>query len=506
MGTKIIEGNLKVDGSSNGSHTIYGQLHTDAIVSTKVGAFSERRGDSNYGGMYSYLNPSSISGSLGTFSFPTKGGGTFALTKDTPYGIRFTGALGSFQVLGGGGADVSWDFPLVKADYINNDFSDLSYYKSMSGGVNAIDGAMSTYHSANRLAFVRPTGIDIEYSNDGGITWTNYDSTDEEKIKLVSNIGSTFTIGKRTIYSGTNLTDDQRASHNDKLRITFNGQNCGIYVKGQRFLINLSTNGATGSKVKVERVTNQNFGGTTKYTYKGQIDSHSSLPTNPVAGDAYELKFKDEVNNYEAGSFFIWNGSQWTNFIYEDRGTYAVSGWSGWNSIPLIESFGSTAGDNTANIRLTFSIDGQSPDGYGSVLNIIDIIMLGKTCWGHISNLGGYGTLYLHDWQQNANFPTGLNAKSIQIHNGLYTDGFTGYGTVINNNSLMFRTADSKTTYFITGVNMDDKHYLYYPTKSGTFATTDDIPNIYTTETGTGSSTKNIRIYKDEDGYLHIDI
>ena len=92
--------------------------------------------------------------------------------------------------------------------------------RNISGSISPIDAAMSSLHSANRLQFAKPAGITIEYSNDGGTTWFDYGASDGEKIYLVSGIGKTFDIGKKT----SNITTS------DQLRITLNAVNMGVYT------------------------------------------------------------------------------------------------------------------------------------------------------------------------------------------------------------------------------------------------------------------------------------
>ena len=115
--------------------------------------------------------------------------------------------------------------------------------RNINGGISPIDAAASSLHSANRLQFAKPAGITIEYSNDGGTTWIDYGIADFEKIQLVSGIGKSVAIGKKS----SNITTS------DQLRITLNATNMVVYTQAVKFLINLSTNGAGGCKVKFEK-------------------------------------------------------------------------------------------------------------------------------------------------------------------------------------------------------------------------------------------------------------
>lgn len=145
----------------------------------------------------------------------------------------------------------------------------------------------------------------------------------------------------------------------DALRITLNATNCGIYTIGRTLLINFTTAGATGCKVKVETST---IGAPTTFT---------------------------------------------------DRGSYDIDGWSGWNSYPInIGPFGGnpTQTYQIANIRLTFTMGSASAsDQRASVLNLL---LFGEATWVTPSNMARTGHIYDWDVNQNAIFPAGITATS----------------------------------------------------------------------------------------------
>ena len=80
--------------------------------------------------------------------------------------------------------------------------------RAIKGAVSPLDAAMSSIHSANRFAFAKPAGIIIEYSNDAGATWNDYTTTDAQKVRLVSGIGSSYTIGGPDKAPGTHTVND----------------------------------------------------------------------------------------------------------------------------------------------------------------------------------------------------------------------------------------------------------------------------------------------------------
>lgn len=244
--------------------------------------------------------------------------------------------------------------------------------KNLVGSVSPVDMAASYLHSANRFQFAKPAGITVEYSRDNGATYTDYGASDSSKIGLVSGIGASLTIGKR---SGTTSSVTVNTVQ-DQLRITLNATNMGIYTSLQKLLINITTNYAKGSQVKIEKAM------------KGSETTFSTV------------------------------------------GTYSISGWSGWNSIPIRGSFGggSTQTSNIAVLRLTFFITGVTSGNYNNALTVLDIIGLGDTYWAYNSNMAKTGHLYSWDASQNATFPANINITKNLVVSG--TGSITGNTTI----------------------------------------------------------------------------
>ena len=224
--------------------------------------------------------------------------------------------------------------------------------KNVAGNISAIDGAASNLHSANRFAFARPDGVIIEYSRDNGTTWNTYtEATDDIKTTLISNIN----LGTN-LYVGGNESLES-VTVNDKLRITFNANDMFVYIRLQKLLINISTEGATGCYVDVEKALN----------------------------------------------------SDTTTFI--EVGSYSIGGWSGWNSIPMGFVFGGAGANNSGILRLTFRIGSIGASGT-SRLRIMGIYAIGDTYWSTPSTMARNGHLYDYDVDKNATFPAGVSAKS----------------------------------------------------------------------------------------------
>lgn len=253
-----------------------------------------------------------------------------------------TGATGTATSFDGSG-NITIPVTAVKESY-------LSWGgKNLSGSVSPLDAACSNVHSANRFAFAKPAGITIEYSTNGS-TYSAYSTNDAAKINLVSGNGSTYYIGGRSTSTTVN----------DKLRITLNATNMGIYTRLQKLLINISTSYATGSNVIIEK------------SMKGSESTYTTV------------------------------------------GTYQISGWSGWNSIPISAAFGGGNNQtyNIANLRLTFGITGVNSEQTSNALTITDIVGIGDTYWSYPSTMAKTGHIYTYDSSQNTTFPANVTATT----------------------------------------------------------------------------------------------
>lgn len=215
------------------------------------------------------------------------------------------------------------------------------------GGISPLMTAMSPYHAVNRFAIPKPAGITIEYSNDNQNTWIDYEATDEEKMNLTSNNRVVFYLGKKS--SGQTI--------DDALRITLKATNMGVYCALRELLILVSTEGPNNFFMKME------------YSHKGDETVFTEI-------------------NY-----------QWS-----------LSGWSGWNDIPIPISYfpfggGAHQATNYAAIRLTFY---HNPNEDISKIGnpwVNYIIGLATHSWTRCSNMATDNHIYSWDVNQNAIFP-----------------------------------------------------------------------------------------------------
>lgn len=264
--------------------------------------------------------------------------------------------------------------------------------KSLSGQTSPVDAAVDPFIGSNKWAFANAASFVYEYSTDGGATWVDCGISDANRRAV------TTTSGGYTIRLGNNSTTNYAKN---KLRLTFNSNAAGgnVYTSLRKILIYLSTNGATGTTVTV---TSRTIG-----NYRNNVDT-------------------------------------WTTV-----GTYNVSGWSGWNSIPYDVPFGGGASQTgqIAQIRLTFNQSGGTAN-----MSVSHVHFIGVTNWGVPSELGKTGHLYTWDVDQNATFPASVS---------------------------------------VTG-SLKHGNYTYtLPNKNGTFALTSDIPSVPTVNNGTLTIQKN---------------
>lgn len=253
--------------------------------------------------------------------------------------------------------------------------------KNIVGGVSPIGASLSSEHSANRIAFLNPAALTIEYSNDGGSTWTDAGLSNTSKINFVTR-SEGITIG-----SATTVTTNHRT------RVTLTAQNGSgdpyVYIKPRKMLLNVNTVGH-GIQVLIERKTGA-------------------------------------------------SGATW-----QTVGTYQLNGWSGWNDMPLdITTLGGgkTQTGNNWYLRLTFSTTSVHADYTSSKSQILGMRIFGDAAWTIPSNMAGTGHLYSYDWEQTATFPNGINAK-VFVENG--TALSSKYAAASHGTHVTYATATPK--------------------------------------------------------------
>ena len=223
--------------------------------------------------------------------------------------------------------------------------------KNITGGYSALDAAMIPSLGANRLAFAKAAGITVQYSRDGGSTWTDYGASDAAKVGLFSPCGSNLTIGKNTT-AGANAA-------NYLLRITIDTGAAGVYTVLNKFAIYVSSNGSQGCYCTIDAAI-------------------KNTPTTFV-------NFANKVS---------------------------LTGWSGWNVINVsgFTTYGNQAASQYGIVRFTFGCTGHSGNYTG--LSVLSIFGYGGYGWTAPSTMAKTGYLYSMDASQNATFPANVKAAS----------------------------------------------------------------------------------------------
>lgn len=260
--------------------------------------------------------------------------------------------------------------------------------KDIVGNISPDDAGCIDEFGHNKLAFLPAECIEAEYSTDGGSTWTDYGLTDAQKVALVTTTGPGVGAGKNATITAANI-----ANMRGRIRIACGtlAKSLKIYTALKKILINFSTNGATGTKVKMRYRTIAN--------YLSDTDT------------------------------------------WVDLGTHDINGWSGWNSYPYTAgNFGGNMTSQTGQpgqIEFEFWGTGYS-SSYASRCAISDIRFIGVTNWGTPSELARAGHLYTMDTSQNATFPANVKVTG-SLQHGNYTY------TLPNKNGTVAMTSDLPT-------------------------------------------------------------
>lgn len=241
---------------------------------------------------------------------------------------------------------------------------------NVAGDVSPIDAAMSSEFAQNRLAFLNPDLITIEFTRDNGANWYTYPKTytdagttdivttgyefitNDQKQRLVTDgLYHTLWLGSRR--------GNQKSS--DKLRITILGDGVGLYIKCKKILFRYCQAYGNGSYCLVEAA--------------------------------------------------MANAPNTFNTIKQ----YNISGWTNWNSIPYIGVLGeSTSGSrasNTRKLRLTFGVTGITENSTTDIY-INKLRIFGTDSYAGGNSLTKTGHLYTFDVNKNAAFPANVTATT----------------------------------------------------------------------------------------------
>ena len=322
---------------------------------------------------------SSANGTSGFTPTPTSGSQDKVLRGDATWGypsqlsssktIALGTGVSSTATAFNGSSNITIPVTGIKEAYLDWGGKNWTY------GFSPLDAALIPSLGANRFAFVPADAVTIEYSRDGGTTWTDYGASDAIKSTILTKNTYCVNIGKTTT-SDTGITTDYQ------VRITINTKTAKVYTQIRKFVIYCSTNGASGSWCTIEAARN----------------------TSPTTFEMFANK-------------------------------QSIEGWSGYN---VINTNITTYGNNSSQfqyLRFTFGITGLSST-YNSSLAIYSIYAYGGVGWSTPSTLARTGVIYDFDYNQNVTFPNGVYAKTIAKTGGTSSQFLKADGSVDSNTYL----------------------------------------------------------------------
>lgn len=229
--------------------------------------------------------------------------------------------------------------------------------QNFSGSYGPIDAALIPQLGANRFAFMPAESVTVEYSTNGGSTWSTYSVNDINKINLFNGNGTTLYIG------GSSATKIDKSNY--MLRITIATSAASVYTVLNKFIIYCSTSGSTGSYCTID----------------------ARLQSNYTAGTNTWVTFADKV---------------------------PISGWSGYNVINTsdLRTYGNTAASQYGQVRFTFGVTSHASSVKYPGLTINKIFGFGGVGWTTPSTMASTGVMYTYDASKNVTFPAKVTATS----------------------------------------------------------------------------------------------
>ena len=313
--------------------------------------------------------------------------------------------------------------------------SDVLYPKTQStllewGGPNIersfspLDAALSDELSANRFAEMPNENFVFERSSDAGNTWTTYTAHGYNLVTSSTNVKNSNVVGSQSVNNWHRFTIDVRP-----------GSSNNFYGEIRKFLFWISTNGATGCKVKID----------------------GSTFANP---DTF-------VKIVEA----------------------PISGWSGWNVINVNVTAG--LGNNTfyKKLRFTFSQTGVNTS-YDSNLIVSKMRVYCANCWFAPGNFALQNRpYYIVNGEQ-------VQQYSIRFVAGRKLYGIASNADLANNSLKLNGKAD---TYYLNYQNLTNKPTLKLvacPYDAG--VSNGAIANPYINTVFDGAVSSSIQLYSSE--------
>lgn len=249
-----------------------------------------------------------------------------------------------------------------------------------------LDAALSDELSANRFAEMPNANFVFERSDNAGTTWTTYTADGYELVTSSTNtVCNANVLGSQSSSNWHRFTIDVRP-----------GSSNNFYGEIRKFLFSISTNGATGCKVKIDGSTFAN------------PDTFVKIVEAPIGG------------------------------------------WSGWNVINVSITAGLGAESFYKKLRFTFSQTGVDSN-YASCLHVHKMRVYCANCWAAPGNFALRNrTYYLLNGEQRQQY-------SIRFEAGKKLYGIASNADLANNSLKLNGKAD---TYYLNYQNLTNKPTL----------------------------------------------
>lgn len=323
--------------------------------------------------------------------------------------------------------------------------------KNLVGSFGPIDAAVIPTLGANRLEACKAAGITVEYSRDGGATWTDYGLTDVEKRRLLSSYGSSIKVGK----AGT--TSDQYKA-NYQVRVTLDTCKCGVYTVLHKFAIYISTGGMPGTYCTIEAAPKASPTAWEVKTNKQSIDGWPGwtiININPLR--------TSDGSSYYGWIRFTFGGTD-INTTHPDRGLYIYNilgfGGVGWATPSTIAKYGvpyiNYAIDATSEPVTEFKgpVKATSLSGaLGSLDNSMKIYAEGDNELNFGGNTTGNNTIYFGYRAKDskaipAKFVMGGSAGTAEVVAAKFTGALNGNATTATALTSKSIGGTTKPVYF----------------------------------------------------------
>lgn len=295
------------------------------------------------------------------------------------------------------------------------------------GSATPLDAALSDELSANRFAEMPTANFVFEQSSNAGSSWTTYNA---DGYSLVTN--STTTV------QNTNIVGNQSVSNWHRFTIDVRpGSHNNFYGEIRKFLFAITTEGATGCRVKIE--------GSTFAT----PDTFVQIADAPIAG------------------------------------------WSGWNVINVSIIAGLGYESYYKKLRFTFSQTGVDSN-YASRLYVNKMRVYCANCWEAPGNFALQNrTYYLSNGEQRQQY-------SIRFEAGKKLYGIATNADLANNS---LRLGDQLPAYYLNYNNLSNKPTMKIVAgATSTTSTNNTSSNPYINSVFDGAVISGIQLYSAELG------